>query len=163
MREPFKPRSDAASYRKPRTHYLKCLPDSFRTSKLGVKPFELRRNDRNFQVDDVLVLQEYDPTEKRYTGEHLFWAVTYVLNGPSPHGLAADHCILGLRVSNLGPLAVGCTCDMSSGTRGMDRCGRCDGTGSRLLVRSHHQIFYFPNTMEGYVDALLKLGRETDM
>lgn len=48
------------------------------------------------------------------------------------------------------PRAVGCTCDFSSGTRGMDRCARCDGTGSRLLFVIKGEARYFPNTRVGY-------------
>jgi hypothetical protein len=58
------------------------------------------------------------------------------------------------------PKPVGCTCDFSSGTRGMDRCSHCDGTGSRLLVVVDGQPFYFPNTKEGWGRALTKLAEE---
>lgn len=51
------------------------------------------------------------------------------------------------------PKPIGCTCDFSSGTRGMDRCYKCDGTGSRLLASAGNDLRYFPNTREGWVDA----------
>lgn len=41
-------------------------------------------------------------------------------------------------------------CDFGTGTRGMDRCSRCDGTGSVFFVRGH----FYPNTKEGYENAL---------
>lgn len=48
------------------------------------------------------------------------------------------------------PKATGCShCDFSSGTRGMDRCRRCDGTGSVFRVGEKS----FPNTREGYEKA----------
>lgn len=40
-------------------------------------------------------------------------------------------------------------CDFSSGRRGMDRCGKCDGTGSVFMVGQK----LFPNTEKGYEDA----------
>ena len=46
---------------------------------------------------------------------------------------------------------VDCTCDFSSGTRGMDRCGRCGGSGSRFIVQPNR---FFPNTRIGYEHAL---------
>lgn len=59
--------------------------------------------------------------------------------------------------------ATGCTCDFSRGTRGMDRCGRCDGTGSRLVIVVDGQAQYFPNTKAGHdrAEAALKTTPET--
>ena len=51
------------------------------------------------------------------------------------------------------PKVTGCTCDFSGGTRGMDRCSRCDGTGSRFLVSAGDEAHYFPNTEKGYREA----------
>ena len=61
-------------------------------------------------------------------------------------------------------------CDLSMGTRGMDRCGKCDGTGSGFQVG----LRFFPNTQEGYeaalearirsdADAIAKLRAENEM
>ena len=61
-------------------------------------------------------------------------------------------------MSGVEPKVVGCTCDFSQGTRGMDRCHRCDGTGSRFLVFINGEGWYYPNTREGYVEAMQKLG-----
>ena len=57
-------------------------------------------------------------------------------------------------------LAVGCTCDFSGGTRGMDRCGRCDGTGSRLLHLPSG--FHYPNTKEGWNRLVKEHGEQVD-
>jgi len=62
-----------------KTHYLKTWPEYFRTMKNGSKTFEMRENDRDYSVGDILVLQEYDP-EKGYTGsDDITLDVTYVL------------------------------------------------------------------------------------
>ena len=42
-------------------HELKCHPMYFSRIVSGQKTFEVRKNDRNFQVNDILILQEYDP------------------------------------------------------------------------------------------------------
>lgn len=42
-------------------------------------------------------------------------------------------------------------CDFGTGTRGMDRCSRCDGTGSIFFVAGR----YFANTKEGYDAAVV--------
>jgi ASC-1-like (ASCH) protein len=60
-------------------HNLKTLPKYFIEVKLGKKPFEVRRNDRNFKVGDTLILQENDP-ETGYTGRQLTCIVTYILD-----------------------------------------------------------------------------------
>lgn len=52
------------------------------------------------------------------------------------------------------PKIVGCTCDFSSGTRGMDRCSRCAGTGSRFLAIGRDGPVFFPNTRDGYDRAV---------
>ena len=47
-------------------HKLKILPEFFPLVEKGKKRFELRKNDRNYQEDDILLLQEYFDGE--YTG-----------------------------------------------------------------------------------------------
>jgi len=42
---------------------LKCWPTSFLQSWNGQKTWELRKNDREYQVGDLLMLSEFVPTE----------------------------------------------------------------------------------------------------
>lgn len=63
-----------------KTHYLKTLPDFFQEIKSGDKTFEIRLNDRNYQVGDRLCLQGYDPETNTYSGAYLTLRVTYVLS-----------------------------------------------------------------------------------
>ena len=58
-------------------HELKCLPKYFGAQTDGSKSFEVRKNDRNFQVGDFLALNEYDGG---YTGACMLVKVTYVLD-----------------------------------------------------------------------------------
>jgi len=67
-------------------HELKTIAPYFEDIRAGRKTFEVRRNDRNFKVGDVLVLQHYDPC---FTGEVIRRRVTYVLRGTSR--LASDY------------------------------------------------------------------------
>ena len=54
------------------------------------------------------------------------------------------------------PIPVSCPyCDFSRGTRGMDRCAKCKGTGSVFWVGNRT----YPNTKEGYEDALKAMKR----
>jgi hypothetical protein len=54
-------------------------------------------------------------------------------------------------------IATSCSCDFSMGTRGMDRCSKCDGTGSRLRVGE----LYWPNTRDGYIEALNTVRKQS--
>ena len=50
-------------------HSLKCWPPFFEQIKSGEKTFELRQNDRNFQVNDILELNEFYPETGKFTGD----------------------------------------------------------------------------------------------
>lgn len=45
-----------------KTHSVKSWPTEFEAVADGIKTFEVRRNDRDYQPGDVLVLREYVPT-----------------------------------------------------------------------------------------------------
>lgn len=45
-------------------HALKCWPPYFRQVRDDLKCLEVRQNDRDYQDGDVLVLQEYLPTDE---------------------------------------------------------------------------------------------------
>ena len=63
------------------THELKCWPEHFAPVARGVKTVELRLNDRNYQVGDMLYLREYEPMEHAYTGRSAYVAVTHIVSG----------------------------------------------------------------------------------
>lgn len=42
-----------------KVHYLKCIPNLFDKMVQGIKKFEYRRNDRDFQPGDQLIEREY--------------------------------------------------------------------------------------------------------
>lgn len=44
------------------------------------KKFEIRKNDRNYQVGDLLLLLEYDSVIQNYTGDGYFTEINYILN-----------------------------------------------------------------------------------
>ncbi len=46
--------------REQKVHYLKCKKQYFLDVISGVKTFEVRKNDKDFKVGDILVLQEID-------------------------------------------------------------------------------------------------------
>ena len=80
--------------REPMLHDLKIHPGPFVEAKVGRKPFEVRRDDRGYQEGDQVLLREWDPLARAYTGEEL---------GPVPiicitrgYGLLDGYVVLGL-------------------------------------------------------------------
>lgn len=58
-------------------HILKTLPHYFWPVCWGHKTFEIRRNDRDFQVGDILILREWNGTE--FTpNPSISYTVTYI-------------------------------------------------------------------------------------
>jgi len=57
-------------------HELKTLPSFFHAIRVGEKTFEIRKNDRNFEVGDRLQLKEWDG--EGFTGEEVFATVLYL-------------------------------------------------------------------------------------
>lgn len=64
-------------------HNLKTWPRYYQRMIAKEKGFEVRKNDRDFQTGDQLILQEFDPVENKYTGDDRMFDVTYILHGGS--------------------------------------------------------------------------------
>lgn len=60
-------------------HKKKCWPEYFQKIIDGEKRFEVRLADWKCEPGDDLVLQEWDPKTKQYTGRELVKKVDYVL------------------------------------------------------------------------------------
>lgn len=61
-----------------KTHELKTLTGYYQAVKNGTKTFEVRYNDRDFKVGDILILKEYDGTN--YSGDFIKMKITFVLD-----------------------------------------------------------------------------------
>ena len=86
-----------------RSHDLKSWPQFFRPIANRVRTHELRRNDRDFRVGDVVLLREWDPETERYTGARCEVVVSSITSQEVPcaasdEGLRPDFCILSVRV-----------------------------------------------------------------
>lgn len=57
----------------------KIWPEYFKAVASGKKKFELRLNDFNVEEGDTLVLEEWDPKTKKYTGKKIEKRVGYIL------------------------------------------------------------------------------------
>lgn len=78
---PAKPREDG-----PKTHDLKTWPQFYRAVIDGRKTFEVRKNDRGFAEGDTLVLREWKPDTKNYTGLGVCVRVNYLVELPCMPG-----------------------------------------------------------------------------
>lgn len=59
-------------------HELKILPEYYHAVVKGIKTFEIRNNDRNYQVGDRLILKEYNPFKQAFTGNEIEKEVVFI-------------------------------------------------------------------------------------
>lgn len=81
------------------THELKILPEYYNALLGGAKNFEIRKNDRNYQLHDKLILKEWDLKRNDYTGRQLERWVGYIYHGNGSYGLAKGYCVMALKRS----------------------------------------------------------------
>jgi hypothetical protein len=87
-------------------HRLKCWPEFFESIRRGEKTHDLRRaDDRNFEVGDQMLLQEFDPSTKSYSGRRIVVEITYITSANQPcalsgEALALNYCILSIKLMN---------------------------------------------------------------
>lgn len=77
-------------------HKLKTWPDYYHEVISGKKPFEVRYNDRNFQVGDTLSLLEWSPEFEDYTGKQCDFEVTYILEGGA-FGIEEGYVVMAIK------------------------------------------------------------------
>lgn len=92
-------------------HELKILPEFFGKVISGEKTFEVRKNDRPYNVGDMLALNEWDPVNG-YTGNSCLVFVDYILND-------SEYCKIGYITMSIKP------CDVYKRTEPFDHCSRC--------------------------------------
>jgi hypothetical protein len=106
----------------PKKHDLKTWPEHFKYIKTGIKTFEIRENDRGFEVGDILNLREFSPCsycngsgrvrdytdlvscncmesknpKGKYSGRSIKRKVVYILHGPS-FGLGEKYCCMSIK------------------------------------------------------------------
>lgn len=76
-------------------HELKTWPEPFEALVDGRKHHEVRTTDRRFEVGDRLLLREWDPEERAYTGREQSRVVTYATWGGT-FGLPFGLCVMSL-------------------------------------------------------------------
>lgn len=76
-------------------HHLKTWPEPFCAVLDGSKRAELRKDDRDFKVGDHLLLEEWDPGRREYTGRAHEVVITHILRD-SRFGLVPGHVMLSV-------------------------------------------------------------------
>lgn len=71
-------------------HVLKIETEYYQAVERGDKPFEIRKNDRDFNTCDVVTLVEVVGGVK--TGRQFSIEINYILHG-GKYGLAEGYCI----------------------------------------------------------------------
>lgn len=76
------------------THELKCASIYISDIAKRKKNFELRFDDRVFEVGDKLWLRDYDKETGLYSGRDIFRKITFILRDFP--GLEKGYCILSI-------------------------------------------------------------------
>jgi len=79
-------------------HRLKTINPYFDSVWDGEKRFELRNNDRDFQVGDEIYLQEYDSETETYLGREVRGKIIYVLT-EFEDVIKEGYCIFGFKTT----------------------------------------------------------------
>ncbi len=87
-------------------HELKILPIYFEEVIKGNKTFEIRKDDRDFNVGDILLLKEYDPDEiyfdiddkeTHFSGKKILRKISYILKDIPSLGLKQGYVLLAVK------------------------------------------------------------------
>lgn len=77
-------------------HELKTWPSSFSAVLAGIKTHEVRKNDRDYKVGDILNLREYDMGKQAYTARWLIVEVSFITPGGT-FGVPDDMVVMSIR------------------------------------------------------------------
>ena len=76
-------------------HELTILPKYFEDVAHQKKTFEIRKNDRNYNVGDTLILKEW--YRGKYTGREVKRTVSYIYYGDGCYGLSDEYVVMAIR------------------------------------------------------------------
>lgn len=83
-----------------KSHELKTIDTYFYRVFTGQKTFEVRKNDRDFQIGDLLILNEIDGSTMEPTGRTVFRKIDYILHG-GQFGIQEGYCVMSLKIEKL--------------------------------------------------------------
>lgn len=86
-----------------KTHIKKIQSKYFWDIVNQKKKFEIRKNDCDYQVGDIVKLVEYRDNEE--TDNFIIVKITYLLKDIPQYGLNKDYCIFGFEMIDFGTYA----------------------------------------------------------
>ena len=79
-------------------HELKTVNPFFEKVLYGDKGFEVRIDDREYKVGDMLNLKEYIPEKDKLTGRRCLRKITYILTHEDfPEGIKKGYVVMSIR------------------------------------------------------------------
>jgi hypothetical protein len=84
-------------------HELKIKKEYFQEVYFGKKTFELRKDDRDYEVGDLIKFKVVNKDEHgkegfcEYVDSEALYIITYILRNVPEYGLDKDFCILGIK------------------------------------------------------------------
>ena len=76
-------------------HELKIWPQYYELVKSDIKPWEIRKNDRNYQIGDIIRFKEFDPKTNQYTGRNFVRRIMFLFKQDG-FGLQKGYCIFNV-------------------------------------------------------------------
>ena len=77
-------------------HILKIKEEYWNAILRGDRTFELRKNDRDYQVGDLIHFVKTDGYDYLFCS-HCVFRIVYILKNAENYGLDKDYCILAIR------------------------------------------------------------------
>lgn len=77
-------------------HRLKTWPDVYQEIEDGRKVHEFRKNDRDYQTGDIILLEEFVPAGDRYTGRSMVVQAMSISYGPE-WGIPEGYAVFSIR------------------------------------------------------------------
>lgn len=72
------------------THIVKSWPQFFEPIVAGIRTSDMRdKTERNYQIGDRMLLQEYDPFKGAYTGREQEVEITHIISNDTPCALSS--------------------------------------------------------------------------
>lgn len=86
----------SGSRRGRRRHLVKCWPEYFDAMAAGVKTFDVRYDDRHYQVGDLIIQRRWNRVTQTDDGDTLGQEITYILRDAEQFGVAEGYVVLGV-------------------------------------------------------------------